>query len=314
MQDNPQYDAFISQYRTVLITLWMVTSATALFTYEYFITLGAEISEMWLRKWTSATWLYMLNRYVAVASSFLQVRAKVYKPTCGISDGGFTVFSGLRVYALWNRNIQLGLTVLLLALVPMGVNIYNDTTYILVFVPSLLPQPVCGNAFGISQSLVFRCAYLTLVTRLTAMLADILVLVATWMKTWVTYKEGLRAGLKVPIASLLIRDGTLYFMALLLMNVYQIIGNTSPALALGDSGTIYISVLTPMLISRFLLNLRRVSLEVEDEALSTTSRFSALQFRHPVSLSGNAGGLCSDGIQNVCHSEEDIPMNELTLG
>ena len=51
---------------------------------------------------------------------------------------------------------------------------------------------------------------MTLVTRLSAILADIVVLVATLLKTWSTYRESLRAGLNVPIASLLIRDGKLH--------------------------------------------------------------------------------------------------------
>ncbi|KAI0089548.1 hypothetical protein BDY19DRAFT_109739 [Irpex rosettiformis] len=70
----------------------------------------------------------------------------------------FAVFSSLRVYALWGRNISLGVMVLLLALVPMVANAYNDATYTLLFETGILPIPVCGNTFGLSPSLVFRRA------------------------------------------------------------------------------------------------------------------------------------------------------------
>ncbi len=35
-----------------------------LFIYEYFITIGEEVKYFWARKWTGASALFFLNRYV----------------------------------------------------------------------------------------------------------------------------------------------------------------------------------------------------------------------------------------------------------
>ncbi|KAI0689552.1 hypothetical protein BC835DRAFT_1418438 [Cytidiella melzeri] len=341
MQAGSQDEEYFAEYRLVLITLWIATSATVLFVFEYCITIAQEISLMWLRKWTGATWLYMLNRYVSVlyvivdisptapdekviSSSFSCCQLTVLDSRCAISARMlhilslvqyviFAVFSSLRVYALWNRNVKLGVIVLVIALVPLGVNIYNDATYILIYIPSTLPQTQCGTAFGISSAVVFSVR-LALLARLSAIGADILVLVATWVKTWVTYREGIRIGMRVPMASLLIRDGTLYFIALLVMNIYQILNNTIPSFLVADAGTVYISVLTPMLISRFLLNLRQVDQGQETEAVSTRSRFSAIHFQQPRSLVGNMGEqLCDGSSENSDeYNAEDIPLDDMT--
>lgn len=47
-------------------------------------------------------------------------------------------------------------------------------------------------------------------TRLAVIVADALVIVLTWIKTWGTYREALRHGFSVPLASLLLRDGALF--------------------------------------------------------------------------------------------------------
>ncbi|KAI0342249.1 hypothetical protein BDW22DRAFT_1330589, partial [Trametopsis cervina] len=110
----------------------------ALFTFEYIITLRQEVSVVWKRKWTPATWLFILNRYVAVL---------------------FIIFDA---------------------------------------------YPATNEEFLI----IYPRRVVSLATRLSAILVDIIVLVATWTKSWTSYKEGTRIGLEVPIASLLFRDGT----------------------------------------------------------------------------------------------------------
>ena len=147
---------------------------------------------------------------------------------------------------------------------------------------------------------------------------------------------------------ILIRE--LFYRALLLMNIYQIIGNTSVSsfscgcahiklnvtlvqstLLVGDSGTIYISVyvplcyailrlysssrsLTPILISRFLLNLRKVNRDTGGGLSSTSSRFSAMQFGNPVgtvSGYGDMSGLAWDDFPET--QGADLGNNDIAL-
>ena len=44
----------------------------ALVCYEYFITVNDEIDILWRRKWTFATWLFILNRYLLLATVIIQ--------------------------------------------------------------------------------------------------------------------------------------------------------------------------------------------------------------------------------------------------
>ncbi|THG96480.1 hypothetical protein EW026_g5359 [Hermanssonia centrifuga] len=124
----------------------------------------------------------------------------------------FGLFSALRVYALWDRNVLLFLLILGLNMVPVATNIYNFKT---ITVTLYTVFPALGAAcIEISISLA---------TRLAVVLADILVLVLTWMKTFGTRREASRIHIEVPMVTLLIRDGTIYFIALLAMNVAQIL-------------------------------------------------------------------------------------------
>ena len=49
------------------------TLRAALVTYEYLITIDQEITLIWRRKWSFVTLLYVLNRYLVLLASILQV-------------------------------------------------------------------------------------------------------------------------------------------------------------------------------------------------------------------------------------------------
>ncbi|THG94701.1 hypothetical protein EW026_g6817 [Hermanssonia centrifuga] len=89
---------------------------------------------------------------------------------------------------------------------------------------------------------------------------------------------------------MLLRDGTIYFAILLVMNIAQVVLDT-PSFENFSFVTIVIQTLQPILISRFLLNLRQVgSPEIESQE-DFNSRFSVPGFRVPTlaSIVGNMG-------------------------
>ena len=72
--------------------------------------------------------------------------------------------------------------------------------------------------------------------------------------------------------------------------------------------------LTPILISRFLLNLRKVNRDTDGELSSTSSRFSAMQFGNPVgtvSAYGDMSGLAWDDFPEAQHA--DLGNNDIAL-
>ena len=52
----------------------------------------------------------------------------------------------------------------------------------------------------------------TIVTRVCAIVSDLLVITATWWRTYAMKREADRLHIKASLASLLLRDGTIYFV------------------------------------------------------------------------------------------------------
>ncbi|KAI0353399.1 hypothetical protein OH77DRAFT_627554 [Trametes cingulata] len=133
------------------------------------------------------------------------------------------LFASLRVYAIWSRDWRPALPVLLLALITPASNMYLD----IIGTPIPAPRPSFGCAI---QTNVAPELYSQSATRTDA---------------------------GTSLVTLLLRDGTVYFLLLLILNIAQII---LAALVPGDNFiAFFISPLTSILISRFLLNLREVA-------------------------------------------------------
>ncbi|PSS05552.1 hypothetical protein PHLCEN_2v3722 [Hermanssonia centrifuga] len=109
---------------------------------------------------------------------------------------------------------------------------------------------------------------ITLGTSIALSLGDALVLAVTWVKTARNWTEGARIGMRTPLSTMLLRDGTVYF------------------------------AMQPILISRFLLNLRQVGSPEIDSQEAFNSQFSVPGFRVPslASIVGNMGEDLEHGI------------------
>ncbi|KAI0746558.1 hypothetical protein C8Q80DRAFT_779020 [Daedaleopsis nitida] len=178
------------------------------------------------------------------------------------------LFVTLRVYATWSRDWRPALPVLVLALVTPGVYLY--TTIRGEPIPAPRPSVGCAIQRNIDAelfSVIARHAYsmayteylsqVVILERATTTAYDFLVLLFTLMKTAAVRRAALSLDLHPNIKALLLRDGTVYFLLLLVMNLAQII------FAAKVPGTNWISFFTPpitsILITRFLLNLRQVA-------------------------------------------------------
>ncbi|KAI0803011.1 hypothetical protein BC629DRAFT_89367 [Irpex lacteus] len=93
---------------------------------------------------------------------------------------------------------------------------------------------------------------------MAVILGDILVLAVTWFKTARLYNEARRQRKNFPLATMLFRDGTLYFVILLTLNILQIIEANVPVLLSMDVSEPFQEVLPSIIICRFILNLRQV--------------------------------------------------------
>ncbi|KAI0777959.1 hypothetical protein BC629DRAFT_1594680 [Irpex lacteus] len=289
-------DANLAALRSFLTANQIVIASAALYYYEWLVTFDQEITHIWARRWTVATWIFALNRY----STFFDLLGHLLPTTneYEISQSCTWVFgvevtfellqllisalfTALRAYALSSRNVWIFLVVFLFSVYPFITNMLLRVHETILF-SSMAPFTVCESVTPFSDSVTLGQPY-----KIRQAVADCLVLAITWNKAIGAVRAASRHNLKVPLNAVLIRDGTFFFLALLALNIYEILSNNIPSLSLSTSN----SLLTPLnaiIISRFMLNLRQVA-EVEQSSVSAgTAHRSTLLFNADV-IVGNMG-------------------------
>ncbi|KAI0352861.1 hypothetical protein OH77DRAFT_1427975 [Trametes cingulata] len=242
--------------------------------YEYFITFDRELGLVWRRKFTAATVLFLLNRYMALLKypiyivDMFQVSDETLIPSsCRVSNVLSMVlevlpyfvwlaFSVLRVYAICGHNWRFGLLVAIPGSFPLASNMYlytqsHDANY---------PEPIGCLWLSVIPTDVYHAVILT----------DVLVLCLTWWRTYDVRKAAAHANIKMSLSALMLRDG----MVLLVLNTFHI------AFSLTGRFTWTITFeepLTTILVSRFLLNLREADGKTGPNSMEDMSRPSFVQ-------------------------------------
>ncbi|KAI0821839.1 hypothetical protein BC628DRAFT_1422262 [Trametes gibbosa] len=291
-------------------------AGVALLAYDHLLTFSGEVQFVWDRKFSGATVIFLLNRYITLFNKILLPISTFWWPNqtdkkCAapvILTEIFTViayfivalFSALRVYAIWNKDWRPFLLVLIIALSVPATNMYH---YVLSIPQAFLyPLYGCAESTALSEDqlekyffnfLTFGTLELTL--PFCAIAADLFVLLLTWVKTYEIKKLASGLHSEATFSSLLLRDGTLYFGTMLMLNVVDLAVLQSDVLF--NPLPIFIDVFTCILISRFMLNLRQVAHRESGDAGSTSeaflSRLSTLRFSPDVV--GDLGAPLSHG-------------------
>ncbi|RDX46707.1 hypothetical protein OH76DRAFT_1420098 [Lentinus brumalis] len=279
MQESPNakvissYASFVQgQYYSVAARV-PLPSQIALFLWDYFVTFDREVEYVWGQKLSAASLLFILNRYVNLLITILELieQAPFQTPASllifatfivAVSNLRESVFVTLRVYATWSRDWRPALPILALALLTPAANMYID----IIGTPIPAPRPSVGCAIrtnidpGVYSTMRLRVLIAELVViaeRATTTAYDFLILLFTLMKTAKVRKAALSLDVHPSLMVLLLRDGTTYFLLLLVMNLAQIV---VAAEVLGNNFiAFFISPLTSILITRFLLNLRQLA-------------------------------------------------------
>ncbi|EIW58770.1 uncharacterized protein TRAVEDRAFT_20676 [Trametes versicolor FP-101664 SS1] len=272
---------------TDLYSCW-THCAFALLLYDYILTFRHEVRFVWGRKISGATALFLVNRYFIILPYLLGVvmQFPIQSKACpGI--GRFVAvleflpyiiwatFSALRAYALSGRTTAIGIVIFILSLVPVGVNAYYFSTFSYINLDAPLN---CNELSDITPQLSKN---LTIVSRATLMAADVLVIAVTWANTYGLRKASRDARISTSFSTILLRDGTIYFVVLVAMNAVQMMLNAvkvsrgvafvthrwisnkhppqpSNMIAQASYVTILEEPITSILVSRFILNLREV--------------------------------------------------------
>jgi hypothetical protein len=231
MSGPESYSELIFQLEQGRVDNGIIFGLSALVFYEYIITLQDEIDMIWRKRWNAATILFMVNRYLMLLYNAVGLVIPTTLRSCTAVQilldiltvllfVVFAVFATLRIYAIWNRNIPISLLILALYLVPVVSNTYAFATDTIGFFVDPDAGPQCFETSKLSNGVNSRLA---LSTRLCLMVADAIVLLLTWRKTFGMRTRASKLSVNTPLLTLIIKDGTIYFIALLLMNIAQII-------------------------------------------------------------------------------------------
>ncbi|EKM49497.1 uncharacterized protein PHACADRAFT_265011 [Phanerochaete carnosa HHB-10118-sp] len=232
----------------------------ALSLYEFIINFDMEVITAWQRKKTVTSVLLISIRWIMLANGVLLFAPATSYRGCvaaavlvdALSIIGFAqnaLFAALRVYALADRNSALSALVLVLSMMPAGTNLYTMAHYVYYH-----DSGSCAlNVVGIPDSLHTK---LVLLTRCSLVAADAIALAVTWRKTFQQWRSARRVNIHLPVTTCLLRDGKVLFAAALILLAINIANVTSilPSVTLPFTGLV--EFLPPILVSRFLLNLR----------------------------------------------------------
>ncbi|KAH9847240.1 hypothetical protein C2E23DRAFT_849498 [Lenzites betulinus] len=305
---------------------YSLLSTTCLLYYDYCLTLTSEIELVWRRKWSPATGFYLAIRYGVLIVNTMSVFHVFFRgppsgpgmthESCqGVQDAilifnviyfaVISAFVALRISALWSRNWYLGIFLFALGLINP-----SSVTPMLAFGFESLPGPrplvACMSYLPNDADSIgsLTTKYFPIICSVTGIVYELLCLLLTVGKTLSLYRDQREMGMSTRLTSLLLHDGSLYFAVLAILAVINIISATIPIGILpaftqvnADSAR----ALTPILITRFIANLRTV--EQETRAMG---HLPTLHFDHPTSSRWTLQSL-SMPLEFPHKSEEELP-------
>ncbi|TBU29444.1 hypothetical protein BD311DRAFT_720632 [Dichomitus squalens] len=309
-------------------------AALALFIYDFILTLDSELMLFWTVGHVSgATILFLLNRYITLASqiidnntipSSVESAFAVDVAACVLEALQYlpwAAFSALRTYALcpdpYRRLISA--SVFALSSVPIFTIMWTNLHGL-----SFVNDPVLG-IIPINPISVGTVLRVDVVTRSSVIASNLVVLCVTWLRTYETAKLSLRRLGKRSFASILLLDGTMYFLPLLVLSTLQMtftligVSGAGVSWCLADnlqvddnahfptSVIVYLEEpLTSILTSRFLIDLQKAQRKLAGSSRSVSLGEIAFQ---PQSSGNTSRFIGSLGAQISFH-EVDEGENE----
>ncbi|EKM57660.1 uncharacterized protein PHACADRAFT_251424 [Phanerochaete carnosa HHB-10118-sp] len=305
--------ALAQAYSQYLVQQDCFLAVSCLVFYEFVITIGDEINIVWKRPVTVSAVLLGSLRWCMVLTIILQLIPETPNACAPLNILGYVflligflqtaVFSALRVFAIWNRSYLWSLIVFALSMVSFVMNLIDAAVTKYVILEEPIWGAVCASEYPFS---VRTTNILIYSTRGSVILADTIVLVLTWIKTFRHWRNARRVNLGVSLTTCLLRDG----QALLAINIAELV-TFDPATDTSPVGA-FITSLPLVLINRFMINLRTVDSEMSDDSTYTTDRqqeSSTVQFRRSTNRLGNIGGALLSGLDDDESSDQEDMFN-----
>ncbi|KAJ3554328.1 hypothetical protein NM688_g3168 [Phlebia brevispora] len=262
MSDGVPDSVIVSEFQANLTDNYATCLTTTLACYEYLILLGDEYRFI-RRKWNSATWIFVANRcYNSALQGFLTAITLMPGTVAAF-------FSALRVFALLRRNYYIAVVVLGLGLVPMAGGFWVIAHTIYYYVSDPVLGNSCYGTFTVPPMIPFYGKQ-DIHDELEGVTANIKVVAATLSQTYrhvrLSYSEGIRG-----VSMTLLRDGSIYFITLTLLNIARLLVSAIPSWQSGNPVANITDILQPILVSRFIVNLRQADEGVNDDVAHSKS-------------------------------------------
>ncbi|KAJ6477031.1 hypothetical protein C8R45DRAFT_1216809 [Mycena sanguinolenta] len=255
-------------------------AAVALLIWDWVITFPAEVQKIWCRKLSGSTVLYASLRYGTLCEKIIVLLlASWYLGPHGsdlcfehlyLGTIGYGLFSSLRVLALSKRNWYLAVPVFFMCL-PSAI----ATAYVYAHQESPgVDSYGCLLAYMASPTVHDRIRIAGIISDL---LSEIIVIVITvrqtfWLRNLTKDENSFGEKQPLSVASLLLRNGTIYFIALFILSLADmlvLIFDHLPEFSTRYDYWVvpyFTPVLRTMIICRFLLKLRAAYYLTDHEA------------------------------------------------
>ncbi|KAJ3558485.1 hypothetical protein NM688_g904 [Phlebia brevispora] len=220
------------------------------------------------------------------------------------------LFSALRVFALLERAYATAGCVLLLGLAPVGISLYKNSQNVDYYINDPVLGSSCYARSMSSSSLLFeyadflhpmRSIDLGVAALSTAIAADVVAIVTTWIKTYRQVRQAAANGINASVSATLLQYGTLYFMSCTgVLSQSSDVEPLQPSFQATDPTAIFTNMLPNIILSRFLINLRQNDF-VESTDAAHFSQFSVPNFRVPTlpEIIGNLGEPLADRVEEL---------------
>ncbi|EMD37507.1 hypothetical protein CERSUDRAFT_114148 [Gelatoporia subvermispora B] len=273
------------------------TSTSVIIFYDYALTVSQEVEYIWKREFSSVALLFGFNRFILLtwAGANMWIGAAMFdlsasgfrsilshnraKRNCTIVENLSNVctilatavraaFTALRIYAIGNGQWALAIAIFVLSSATILIPIYQIITFLSI--PWFTGMGLsCTNVDLNTQSPAVerKFADATLACTAVSAFVDLLGIVLTWRRTHIS--EQLRCASVGSLTDVLLREGALYFIVLLVLNVLAFLDEWNLKLNIQNFGNVLDIISqfqTPLLsitVSHFLLNLREVAYGVE---------------------------------------------------
>lgn len=281
--------ALIAEIKQDYVENCLYFAATCLCCYDYFLTLQQEIDFIWSGRLTFANILFYCFRYPAILNTIFVVLGYVPWPgwqttrSCTIiirfeMAGDVLIltssalFTAMRVYALSGRSKILFGIVLTLGLVAPVISTYTFA----------VSYPILQVVTPTYQSCDIYARYTVnnwmIGTRVSSLLFDGLVMALTWVRIRRIAVPSSDAAASKSLQAVLIKDTAVYFAFLLLLNVIGV-GVAVGHLTFIEAVSTWTAILTSVLLSRLVLDLREVTATFgESKTTSISQTVSSLKF------------------------------------